>query len=197
MIEYAHAIEGVIALAALGVFVFGPLQWVTTDAARQHLFSLRDRLFDIAHSGRMDFSSVEYRLLRATFDRQIQYAHLLSFWRLLMLARVARRVTKTPRAIEGAVASIGDDETRNEVKGLVQKMNQTAILMICAKSPVLWVLVLIAFVAVMGLVAGRKLVRHGVYSPAVLAQDAFQKLLGRSVAQFAPLIQEEVAGMTC
>ncbi len=71
MIEYVHAIEGVIALAALGFFVFGPLQWVSADAARQHLFSLRDQLFDIAHSGRMEFSSGEYRPLPATFDRQI------------------------------------------------------------------------------------------------------------------------------
>jgi hypothetical protein len=195
MIVYAHALEGIIALMALGAFIFGPLQWVSTDAARQHLFVLRDQLFDIARGGRIEFSSEEYRLIRAAFDRQIQFAHLLSFWRFVVLARTAKRLTKIPRAIEEAIARIEDEKTRGEVKSLVEQMNRTVILMIFAKSPLLWCAVAIALVVAVPVVAIRKLSQHRIYSPVILAKDAFQKLLGRSVAHFAPLIHDEVAGM--
>jgi hypothetical protein len=189
-----HALEGIIASAALGAFIFGPLQWVSTDAARQHLFALRDQLFDIARTGKMDFSSDDYRLIRAAFNRQIQFAHLLSFWRFVALAGKARRLTKTPRAIEAAIARIENENTRSEVMGLVEQMNQTVILMMVAKSPFLWVL-MFTVLAVVVPAAGMRKLSQQIYSPVVVAKDACKSVLSRSVARFAPLIHEEVAGM--
>jgi hypothetical protein len=194
MIIYAHALEGIIALGALGAFVLGPLQWVSTDAARQHLFALRDQLFDIARAGKLEFSSDDYRLIRASFDRQIQFAHLLSFWRFVALVRTARRLTKIPRAIEGAVARIEDEKTRNEVKSLIDQMSLTVILMMVAKSPFLWVVMLVALLATVPVVAVRKLSQQ-IYSPVIVGKDACRNVLSRLVAYLAPLIHEEVAGM--
>lgn len=190
MTMYVDALEGLIALAVMGAFAFGPLQWVSTDAARQHLFCLRDRLFDIARAGRMDFASEEYRLVRGAFDRQIQFAHILSFWRLLVLAREANRLAKVPKAIEEAISRIKDENTRSEVKGLVSEMNQTVMMMMIAKSPVLWVVAILALLVALPVVMIKKVQRQNGRNPARAATDV---LVGLSMEHFAPLIHEEAA----
>jgi hypothetical protein len=186
---YVDALEGLVALAVLGVFVFGPLQWVSTDAARQHLFFLRDQLFDIARAERMDFASDEYRLIRSAFDRQIQFAHILSFWRLLVLARAANRLVKVPKALEEAISRIKDDSTRSEVESLVAQMNQTAMLMMIAKSPMLWVIVCLVLLVVIVQSVWRQRWRNPV-------QAAKEVMAGKDVLKHVvPLIHEEAAAL--
>ncbi len=189
MTIYVDALEGLVALAVLGVFVFGPLQWVSTDAARQHLFFLRDQLFDIARAERMDFASDEYRLIRSAFDRQIQFAHILSFWRLLVLARAANRLVKVPKALEEAISRIKDDSTRSEVESLVAQMNQTAMLMMIAKSPMLWVIVCLVLLVVIVQSVWRQRWRNPV-------QAAKEVMAGKDVLKHVvPLIHEEAAAL--
>ena len=196
MIEYVQAIEGIISLVALVVLIFGPLQWVCTDAARQHLFHLRDQLFDLARAGKLEFASDDYRLLRSAFDKQIRFAHLLTFFRFVMLIRTAKRLTTVPRSIDEAISRIADSETRAEVRRLVTQMNQTVVLMLVAKSPILWILGFIAFVCALVLGAKRRFAQHKLHSPVLLAKDACKKLIGRSVDHIAPLIHEEAAGLS-
>ncbi len=196
MTIYVDALEGLSALAVLGAFVFGPLQWVSTDAARQHLFFLRDQLFDIARAGRLDFASEEYRLIRSAFDRQIQFAHILSFWRLLVLARAATRLVKVPKAIEAAISQIKDDGTRSEVESLVAQMNQTAMLMMIAKSPILWVIVFLVLLVALPVVIVQKVWRQRWRNPVQAAKEVLagkKVLVEFSMKHFAPLIHEEAA----
>jgi hypothetical protein len=195
---YISALEGLIALAALGVFVFGPLQWVSTDAARQHLFSLRDQLFDIARAKRLDFASEEYRLIRSAFDRQIQFAHILSFWRLLVLARAATRLVKVPKAIDEAISRIKDDGARSEVEGLVTQMNQTVMLMMIAKSPILWVIVFLMLLVAVPIVIVQRVWRQRWRHPVQAAKEILagkEALVKFSMKHFAPLIHEEAAAL--
>lgn len=44
------------------------------------MFSIRDELFDFAHSGRIDFQHQAYRLLRNSMNGFIRYAHRLTFF---------------------------------------------------------------------------------------------------------------------
>lgn len=54
------------------------------DAVRQHLFALRDEVFDYACDGGIAFDHQAYKLLRTKLNGMIRFAHRVSFGRLLM-----------------------------------------------------------------------------------------------------------------
>jgi hypothetical protein len=143
------AADAVISLFGLTLFAclfYGPWQAVCTDWARQIVFEKRDRLFDLAADGRLQFSSDEYRLLRSGFEGMIRFAHELTWPRLLFYAKLRHRMgIADDHSLAQATARIEDAEAREQVNELVFEATIVLIVMMALKS---------IFVAPIAFVAG-------------------------------------------
>ena len=133
----ADALFAIITLFALACLFFGPWQWVCTDVARQIIFEKRDAVFDMAAAGELDFRSDEYRAIRRSLESSIRFAHEFSLVRFIWSASVVGgRGRKQESSLQGAVASIRSDVTREKVEKLVFEAQTAVLLMILAKSPI-------------------------------------------------------------
>lgn len=52
---HAEALLGIAALSLIAVVFYGPWQAVCTDWSRNYIFEARDRIFDLAESGELEF----------------------------------------------------------------------------------------------------------------------------------------------
>ena len=84
-------ITGWISLLALWCLFFWFYREYRMDAFRQHLFVLRDELFDLARAGRIPFRSKAYGVLRSTINGNIQFGHRCGFLEVLCFVVVARK----------------------------------------------------------------------------------------------------------
>jgi hypothetical protein len=128
-------IDALISLAMLIGFVcffYGPWQAVCTDVARQLIFERRAALFDLARSGQLDFASPEYKAIRRSMEGMIRYAHELTWPHLWFIARGKPAEEKSAGRV--AIASIGDEITREKVKSLLDESIAEVITMMAAKS---------------------------------------------------------------
>jgi hypothetical protein len=129
----AEALVSLTALVAFACLFYGPWQAVCTDVARQIIFERRDILFDLARSGKLDFSSAEYKTLRRSMEGFIRYAHELT-WLNLLFHRTKVKRLKGEAPVTLAIASISDPFTREKVDALVNDCMITLVGMIAAKS---------------------------------------------------------------
>jgi hypothetical protein len=72
------------------LYFYGYRQLVI-DNTRQRLFFIRDRLFDQARDGHIDFNAPAYGMLRLTLNGMIQYAHDFSLVSWLSLRYAEKR----------------------------------------------------------------------------------------------------------
>jgi hypothetical protein len=126
-------------LALLAVFFYGPWQEVCTDFTRQIIFERRDRLFDMAAAGKLDFNSEVYWSLRSTLEGAIRFAHELTWPHLVMAIIVV-----PPAAASGAgllpnqaLAKIEDPEVRKLARRQMDEAMGALFLMAAMKSAVL------------------------------------------------------------
>jgi hypothetical protein len=131
------AANAVISLVALTLFVglfYGPWQAVCTDWARQILFEKRDKLFDIAMEGKLDFASEEYKSIRRSFESMIRFAHDLTWPKLLFFRKMHRESDMTRPPLFEMIGRIQDKAVRQEVRDLVLQSTQWLIFMMALKS---------------------------------------------------------------
>jgi hypothetical protein len=154
------ALWGLVALVALVAFAYGPWQWVCTDYCRQILFEKRDALFDLAHAGKLDFSSAEYLALRQSLEALIRFCHEVTLARLLYFLFSRWLWKGTPEArghISTAIRKVHDNEIRQGVSRLFREAHLTIAAMIIFKSPILLLLLLAlspaGAVAILGAIA--------------------------------------------
>jgi hypothetical protein len=147
------------ALAGLTGFLllfYGPWQSVCTDVARQLMFEQRDKIFDMARGGVINFESSEYRRVRISIEQDIRFAHQLTLARLIFVAwslhlfgRRGEDLWKSD--LFPAIERIADDNVRNEMLRRVRLVHVYMICMIICKSLICWLilplLVLIVMVA--------------------------------------------------
>lgn len=145
---YIHALQGLILLAAIALIINGPWQWCMTDFTRGRLFELRDRLFDMAVEGRIEFSSPAYKAVRAEFNQQIRFAHDLSIWRFVAFFSFARHLAAEPNATRKAIQEIEDAQVKADLSALLEKMGSAVILMMVLKSPTFLIVGLILVLTV-------------------------------------------------
>lgn len=131
----ADALITLILLAALLVLFYGPWQDFCTEFARQMIFRRRDKLFDLAADGRLDFASEEYRALRSSLENLIRFAHEVTWPHIAILLFVAKRHRAEVYSNSfgplpsQAVARIKDPETRAIAAQLVDE-SMTALLVV-------------------------------------------------------------------
>lgn len=137
-----RALEGIISIVALVSFVYGPWQWYCTDRARQNLFIKRARLFDLARTGEISFSDPAYIAIRMHIERLIRFAHNLTWLRLLVLLPKIRGSNAVQNAdVPAMIASISNDDARDEVKKIYDSIGKQLLAMVVAKSPILLIFV--------------------------------------------------------
>jgi hypothetical protein len=132
------AANAVISLLALILFVclfYGPWQAACTDWVRQIIFERRDRLFDMAAAGKLDFASEEYKFIRRTLEGMIRFAHDLTWPRLLFFRLVRRdpRPAARPQLLE-MIDRIEDLSVRKQVIYLVDECTLRLIVVMALKS---------------------------------------------------------------
>jgi len=150
-----QALIGLGSLTALIVILYGPWQEICTDIARQILFEKRDAIFDLAHSGKLSFTSREYTTIRSSLQASIRFAHELTLPRFLVMAAWLWRRHPQDSNLRRAIKRIADPATRNQVEGLVKDAYRALLLMMVAKSPV--ILLLFAVLLLPGLIVLRYL----------------------------------------
>jgi hypothetical protein len=133
----ANAILSLILILLLGFFVYGPWQTICTDFARQLVFEKRDAIFDIADRGDLSFHSREYCTIRSMLERIIRFAHELTLPSFLFFWVISRRVSIYERpALQRAIDAISNENTRQEVRRLVDEATKAVFVMMIAKSPI-------------------------------------------------------------
>jgi hypothetical protein len=132
------ALVSVALIGAIAAIWYGPWQHLCTDVARQRVFEIRDRLFDMAAEGRLDFSSREYRELRDSLNQSIRFAHLLTWPYFLHMAFALELMRSPPQSqIRSAIDNLPDPATRIEVRQMIDAANRAMMIMMLAKSIVL------------------------------------------------------------
>lgn len=134
----ADAFWAFLCLIALAALFYGPWQGICTDIARQVMFEQRDKLFDMARSGRIGFMSREYREICVGLENLIRFSHDLTLARAMYLAVALPQVRQT--YLEGsliiAISRIEDPKLKNDLARLVAIAYLAAILMMVAKSAI-------------------------------------------------------------
>jgi hypothetical protein len=142
-----EALSTLIMMGALAAILYGPWQTLCTDAARQCHFEIRDKLFDMAADGKLSFESPEYRTIRTSMEQNIRYAHTLTAWRFFALfVHVLRARTDDVSERTRAIQSIKNEEVRKEVDMLSFRGSVVNVLMMVGKSPLIIILLIIAFI---------------------------------------------------
>ncbi|MDO3434621.1 hypothetical protein QWJ46_18260 [Rhizobium sp. CBN3] len=131
------AVLAIMVLMLLGMLFFGPWQELCTAYARQIAFECRDRIFDLAADGKLDFRSQEYRVIRSSMEKLIRFAHdmtLLNFIYITWHLR-RKRATTSESHLTTALESIKDLETKAKIRACVERAHFAMFLMMVAKSP--------------------------------------------------------------
>lgn len=132
------AADGFISLLAMILLIclfYGPWQAVCTDWGRQIIFEKRDRLFDLAANGLLEFSSEEYRTVRAGLEGMIRFAHELTWPRLLFHAMLRGRAgIEDKHLMSEAIAGINDPAVQRQVTELIVEATFGLIYMMLLKS---------------------------------------------------------------
>lgn len=83
----AAVLATAINLLALWAFVFVFWRDYRIDAFRDHVFSIRDRLFQYAADGGVPFDHPAYTMLRYRMNVILRYGHVFTLWRLFMVLK--------------------------------------------------------------------------------------------------------------
>src|SRR5271155_490797 len=83
--NYYIVLKSVIGLAALWYFVFYLWRDYRLDSFREHLFSIRDRMFMYAADGNIRFDHPAYTTARIRANQLIRYCHQLTLTRFIII----------------------------------------------------------------------------------------------------------------
>lgn len=140
---HADAFISLVLLSAFLVLFYGPWQNFCTDMIRQMIFRRRDKIFDLAAAGRLDFASEEYRSLRSFLEGLIRFAHELTWTQVLIMLAWHGQYRHAPRpngaglAPSQALARISDPKTRATAAEMIDESMKAVLVMILLKSLVI------------------------------------------------------------
>ena len=111
------ALQSALGLLALWVFVFYFWRDYRTDAFRDHVFDIRERLFLFAARGGVNFDDPAYTILRHRMNVVLRYAHAYTLLRFLS-ANLRPSRTRSPEQIkwERAVEALTSEETKKKLR---------------------------------------------------------------------------------
>lgn len=127
--------------AALIVWFFSrPWQRLWTNISRQHLFELRDQLFDMAAEQRIDFSDTAYCQLREHLNGFIRFAHKITLGSLIVGIVCLESRTREKYNIEKTIENITDENVRHDMRVIFRKSVFILLRHMAIRSPLGWAL---------------------------------------------------------
>jgi hypothetical protein len=111
------ALQSAVGLLALWVFVFYFWRDYRTDAFRDHVFDIRERLFLFAARGGVNFGDPAYSILRHRMNVVLRYAHAYTLLRFLS-AKVRPSLARSPEQMEWerAVEALPSEATKKKLQ---------------------------------------------------------------------------------
>ena len=137
-VHFVHAIEGLLAAGALIWFFCGPWQTLCTAVSRQRQFELRNRLFDLAADGKIEFSHPAYQSLRNFLNANIRFSHAMTFGGLLITVAVADTRAYSREPLPDVVERVNEPEVRVALREIMQQSVLAASTHMFVRSPLLW-----------------------------------------------------------
>jgi hypothetical protein len=106
------------------------------------MFIVRDELFDYASSGKIEFDSPAYRLLRQMMNGYIRYGHQLTFFRItltMIRIRLVERISVQDWSVkwDRALKNVREDEVRERMASFHERAMQCAARRVVFGSPLL------------------------------------------------------------
>ena len=138
--DFILVIEALLCAALLVWFFSRPWQSLWTAVSRQHLFELRDQMFDIAASQRIDFSDTAYCQLREYLNGCIRFAHKITFGSLVAGAICLGPEIQKKYNLQETIESIPDEKVRQEMRDIFQKSAFILLRHMVIRSPLVWML---------------------------------------------------------
>lgn len=143
--EIVTFLQSAVCIALLGVLLLKFWSDARLDAFRQEMFIVRDELFDYAASGKIEFDSPAYRLLRQMMNGYIRYGHQLTFFRIaltMIRIRLVDRISVQDWSVkwDRALKNIRADQVREEMASFHERAMQCAAKRVVFGSPLLIVL---------------------------------------------------------
>ena len=129
--------------AALVVWFFSmPWQSLWTAVSRQHLFELRDRLFDIAADEQIEFSNPVYCRLREYLNGCIRFTHKITFGSFVagVVCLGPQTQKKYNDNLPEAIETVADEKVRQEMRDIFLKSVFVLLRHMVIRSPFLWLL---------------------------------------------------------
>ena len=140
-------------------------QWLyrdyRVDLFRERLFALRDRLFEVAASGKIAFDDPAYGSLRSMLNGYIRFAHRVSFPLLIFASRrtqVLTRGTEQVNALRAAVRA-QPPETREALDGILNQMHWYVLDQVILTSLLMWLVIVPVVVYALMHTLGEKVLR--------------------------------------
>lgn len=162
-------IEAILCAALLVWFVFGPWQKVWVAVSRQHIFELRDQLFDMAADGKIAFSNPSYIRLREFLNGCIRFSHKITFESFLVwLACIGPKSKMNFVELNkwDEMVHVADEVVRREMRSILRKAVLVLFGYMALRSPIFWILIfLLPFFAILAFVNNKVLdAANAVYS---------------------------------
>lgn len=156
-----NALISLFSLAGIWVLFSWGYSDYRNDVLKLRLFCLRDRLFDLALDGRVPFGHPAYGMLRGSINGLLLQAERISlFWVLLYQARMRKGSSLRDAADESeqrwnaALESL-PHEARAELEDIRMQMNARMALHVMLSSPVFWLMIVPALLAIVVQLSGR------------------------------------------
>lgn len=85
-----NAIFSILSILGLLYLIFWRYKTYRIDVFRQDIFELRDKLFDYAQSGNIDYNHPSYGTLRSLMNGFIRFGHQISFCQLITISIIMK-----------------------------------------------------------------------------------------------------------
>jgi hypothetical protein len=122
VIDQSISVIGLLLAAAafFGVF-YGPWQSYCAEVGRFALFELRNKLYDLGHTGEWDMSSPEYKIIISQIDGMVARAHQFTvFGAIFMLAEATKANSGSTLRMFQVVSAIDDPVLRSKVQMILR-----------------------------------------------------------------------------
>ena len=101
------------------------------DSYRQNLFELRDKLFDFAVKGNVEFNDKAYRAVRKRLNLMIRFAHRLNTIDLLLSGYLVRKypsIKNNNKEFLEAISDIKKLEVKNIITDILEEANKLSVI---------------------------------------------------------------------
>lgn len=142
--EITAFLQSAACVAVLGIVLLHFWSAARLDAFRQEMFIVRDELFDYAASGKIEFDSPAYRLLRQMMNGYIRYGHQLTFFQITLNMIRIKLLSESSQdwsvRWERAFKNIRNNEVREELARFHERALECAARRVVLGSPFLLVI---------------------------------------------------------